>query len=529
MELVPIPAVLSAPYAGVQLSEEAARAPGRGLQSAGRSVMEVGGQLEEFGQRMQVAKDNVDLLKAQLAIDAAKAEEDEWRTVNPDEALWEGRSRETVAKAKKAVADLKLSRSATERLMPTMMEFEQKHPTTVKYAAMQKRVKSLAQTRISMARDLSERGDLEKADSILMEGVTEGTIDNQTAFLEQQSNGRIATVANVKRMMGSGASGADQAASMLAETDKDGKYMNYADTLSQDDRTVLRNAAEQQAAHFREQRGQEHMKTIYEAKAANDLAALVGMDAKLDMDVKDGRLLATQANNIKRLLTNDWNPQEVMARSGIIMELIGKLNPGNTSEWNAGVLLARMQYSGLPDGARQTIEEAIDRQQKVASTGATKLPAGVSAEAKLTRYRDTDGFGPYEGLDAPQYEVEMQNVKEWKFGWNWLLNPVIPGVPTAKQEVVGQKPVLDDKGIPQFVRNADTGKPIIDPKRMAKQRAKREKAEAAHAQAQLALAAWRKQHPDANEADALKWVDDYLTSRQKENLFEPQVDQSSPF
>lgn len=527
MELVPIPAVLSAPYAGVQLSEEAARAPGRGLQSAGRSIMEVGGQLEEFGQRMQVAKDNVDLLKAQLAIDAAKAEEDEWRTVNPDEALWEGRSRETVAKAKKAVADLKLSRSATERLMPTMMEFEQKHPTTVKYAAMQKRVKSLAQTRISMARDLSERGDLEKADSILMEGVTEGTIDNQTAFLEQQSNGRIATVANVKRMMGSGASGADRAASMLAETDKDGKYMNYADTLSQDDRTALRNAAEQQAAHFREQRGQEHMKTIYEAKAANDPTALVGLDTKLDMDVKDGRLLATQANNIKRLLTDSWNPQEVMARSGIIMERIGKLNPGNTSEWNAGVLLARMQSAGFPDGARQTIEEAIDRQQKVASTGATKLPAGVSAEAKLTRYRDTDGFGPYEGLDAPQYEVEMQDVKEWKWIFPTSKEDLI--IPIAKQEVVGQKPVLDDKGLPQFVRNADTGKPIIDPKRMAKQRAKREKAEAAHAEAQIALQSWRKQHPDANEADALKWVDDYLTSRQKENLFEPQVDQSSPF
>ena len=159
MELVPIPAVLSAPYAGVQLSEEAARAPGRGLQSAGRSLMEVGGQLGEFGQRMQVAKDNVDLLKAQLAIDAAKAEEDEWRTVNPDESLWEGRSRETVAKAKKAVADLKLSRSATERLMPTMMEFEQKHPTTVKYAAIQKRISIASTDRCGILKNRGWQGE----------------------------------------------------------------------------------------------------------------------------------------------------------------------------------------------------------------------------------------------------------------------------------------------------------------------------------------------------------------------------------
>ena len=526
MELVPIPAVLSAPYAGVQLSEDAARAPGRGLQSAGRSIMEVGGQMEEFGQRMQVAKDNVDLLKAKLAIDAAKAEEDEWRTVNPDESLWEGRSRETVAKAKKAVADLKLSRSATERLMPTMMEFEQKHPTTVKYAAMQKRVKSLAQTRISLARDLSERGDLEKADSVLAEGVAEGTIGRDVAALEQQSNGRIATVANVKRMMGSGAAGADKAAAMLAETDKDGKYVNYPDTLSQDDRTALRNSAEQQAAHFREQRGQAYMKRIYEARAANDLAELLRVGAEVDMDVKTEDLLATQASNIKRLLANDWNPQEVMARTGTIMEMVRKLDPGNTAQWDAGVLLARMQATGFPDGARKSIEEAIDRQQKSAPTGSAKLPAGANAEAKLTRYRDTDGFGPYTGLDAPQYEVEMKDVTKWKMG-PWYLSPIY-GLLTSKNEVV-KVPVLDDKGLPQFVRNADTGKPIIDPKKMAKQRNKREKAEAAHAQAQLALQAWRKQNPTANEADALKWVDDYLVARQQENLFETQINPADAF
>ena len=525
MELVPIPAVLSAPYAGVQLSEEAARAPGRGLQSAGRSLMEVGGQLEEFGQRMQVAKDNVDLLKAKLAIDAAKAEEDEWRTVNPDESLWEGRARETVAKAKKAVADLKLSRSATERLLPTMMEFEQKHPTTAKYQAMQKRVKSLAQTRISLARDLSERGDLEKADSVLAEGVAEGTIGRDVAALEQQSNGRIATVANVQRMVRSGAAGADEAAKMLNETDKDGNYVNYPDTLSEADRTVLSNSATNASAHYREVRGQEHEKAIYEAKASGNTGLLVGLDTRLDMDVKEGRLLASQARNIKRLAEDGWNPAEVQIRSVALMELVRKLNPADTAAWDAGVTAVRLHASGFPDGARKSIEEAITRQQKVASSGATKLPAGVSAEEKLTRVLESDGFGPYVGLAKPQYEVEMQDVKEWKFNISFWR----PGTSSIRRDVVGQKPVLDAKGLPQFVRNADTGEPIIDPKKMAKQAAKREKAMAAHAEAQLALQSWRKQHPDANEADALKWVDEYLTSRQKENLFEPQVDQASPF
>ena len=529
MELVPIPAVLSAPYAGVQLSEDAARAPGRGLQSAGRSVMELGGQMEELGQRMQVAKDNVDLLKAQLAIDAAKAEEDEWRTVNPDESLWEGRSRETVAKAKKAVADLKLSRSATDRLMPTMMEFEQKHPTEIKYAAIQKRIQSLQQTGVEFSRIEAGKGNLDRANQVIDQLVTDGVMKKEAAWIEKQSNGRIATVANVQRMVRSGAAGADEAAKMLNETDKDGNYVNYPDTLSEADRTVLSNSAADAAAHYREMRGQEHDKVIYEAKASGNTGLLVGLDTRLDMDVKEGRLLASQARNIKRLAEDGWNPAEVQIRSVALMEMVRKLNPADTAAWDAGITAVRLHSSGFPDGARKSIEEAITRQQKVASSGATKLPAGVSAEEKLTRVLESDGFGPYVGLAKPQYEVEMQDVKELKFGWKWMLNPVIPGVPTAKQEIVGQKPVLTDKGLPQFVRNADTGEPIIDPKKMAKQAAKREKAMASHAEAQLALQSWRKQHPTANEADALKWVDDYLAARQKENLFETPINPADAF
>lgn len=524
MELVPIPAVLSAPYAGVQLSEEAARAPGRGLQSAGRSIIEVGGQLEELDQRMQVAKDNVDLLKAQLAIDAAKAEEDEWRTVNPDESLWEGRSRETVAKAKKAVADLKLSRSATERLMPTMMEFEQNHPTTVKYAAMKKRVESLRQTGVEFSRIEAGKGNLDKADAVIDQLVTDGVMKKEDAWIEKQSNGRIATVANVQRMVSSGAAGADEAAKMLNETDKDGNYVNYPDTLSEADRTVLSNSATNASAHYREVRGQEHEKAIYEAKASGNTGLLVGLDTRLDMDVKEGRLLASQARNIKRLAEDGWNPAEVQIRSVALMELVRKLNPADTAAWDAGVTAVRLHASGFPDGARKSIEEAITRQQKVASSGATKLPAGVSAEEKLTRVLESDGFGPYVGLAKPQYEVEMQDVKEWKFDIRFLHPEKSP----IRREVVGQKPVLDAKGLPQFVRNADTGEPIIDPKKMAKQAAKREKAMAAHAQAQLALQAWRKQHPDANEADALKWVDDYLVASKEDDYYNPKADDTAP-
>ena len=86
MELVPIPAVLSAPYAGVQLSEEAARAPGRGLQSAGRSLMEMGDHLQELGQRMQHARDEANLIKAKMIQEQGESEMDEFMARTADEA-----------------------------------------------------------------------------------------------------------------------------------------------------------------------------------------------------------------------------------------------------------------------------------------------------------------------------------------------------------------------------------------------------------------------------------------------------------
>ena len=89
-----------------------------------------------------------------------------------------------------------------------------------------------------------------------------------------------------------------------------------------------------------------------------------------------------------------------------------------------------------------------------------------------------------------------------------------------KAELRGVKPIKHDR--------ADTGKPIIDPKRMAKQREKREKAEAAHAEAQIALQTWRKQNPTAGEAAALKWADNYLVALKKNTYYSPKAADTAP-
>ena len=327
MELVPIPAVLSAPYAGVQLSEEAARAPGRGLQSAGRSLMEVGDQVQELGQRMQHAKDNVDLLKAKLAIDEVTAEEEQWRAVNPDEDLWEPRALESVTKVDKKIAELKLSKSAKDRLLPTLMEFRQKHPTTVKYAAMQKRIESLRQTGVEFSRIEAGKGNLDKADTVIDQLVTDGVMKKADAWIEKQSNGRIASVSNATQQIRVNPFAAMR---FLTEKDEKGEYVNYSN-LSTADRTTLEHSAHNAIATMREETAQSLGKQIYEAQQNNDPAKLQGMDTRIDMMVKDGALLASQAATLNRALVGKYTYGEQAVDAKRLWSEIDQLKAGDPS------------------------------------------------------------------------------------------------------------------------------------------------------------------------------------------------------
>lgn len=372
MELVPIPAVLSAPYAGVQLSEEAARAPGRGLQSAGRSVMEVGGQMEEFGQRMQQAKDNVDLLKAQLAIDEVKAEEEQWRTVNPDESLWEPKAMESVTKVDKKIAELKLSKSAKDRLLPTLMEFRQKHPTEVKYAAMQKRVKSLEQTGFTFARIESGKGNLDKADEVIDQLVADGVTTKEAAWIEKQSNGRIASVSNATQQIRTNPFAALR---FLTEKDKKGEYVNYSN-LSTADRTTLEHSAHNAIATMREETAQSLGKQIYEAQQNNDPTKLQGMDTRIDMMVKDGALLASQAATLNRALVGKYTYGEQAVDAGKLWEEIDQLKAGDPST-KVKAINIRAATAAMDPVIRAPLLKALD---DIESPSSAKQPRNFANE-----------------------------------------------------------------------------------------------------------------------------------------------------
>ena len=406
MELVPIPAVLSAPYAGVQLSEEAARAPGRGLQSAGRSLMEVGGQLEEFGQRMQVAKDNVDLLKAQLAIDEVTAEEEQWRAVNPDEALWEPRALESVTKVDKKIAELKLSKSAKDRLLPTLMEFRQKHPTEIKYAVIQKRIQSLQQTGVEFSRIEAGKGNLDKADAVIDQLVTDGVMKKEAAWIEKQSNGRIASVSNATQQIRVNPFAAMR---FLTEKDEKGEYVNYSN-LSTADRTTLEHSAHNAIATMREETAQSLGKQIYEAQQNNDPAKLQGMDTRIDMMVKDGALLASQAATLNRALVGKYTYGEQAVDAKKLWSEIDQLKAGDPSTKIKATDI-RAATAAMDPVIRAPLLTALD----AVESSTTSKQTNTFANQHIDRLFKTGVFGNTqedmgEPVDAAQFVAASEEV-----------------------------------------------------------------------------------------------------------------------
>ena len=406
MELVPIPTVLSAPYAGVQLSEEAARAPGRGLQSAGRSVMEVGGQLEEFGQRMQVAKDNVDLLKAKLAIDEVTAEEDQWRAVNPDEALWEPRALESVTKVDKKIAELKLSKSAKDRLLPTLMEFRQKHPTEIKYAAIQKRIQSLQQTGVEFSRIEAGKGNLDKADAVIDQLVTDGVMKKEAAWIEKQSNGRIASVSNATQQIRVNPFAAMR---FLTEKDEKGEYVNYSN-LSTADRTTLEHSAHNAIATMREETAQSLGKQIYEAQQNNDPAKLQGMDTRIDMMVKDGALLSSQAATLNRALVGKYTYGEQAVDAKRLWSEIDQLKAGDPSTKIKATDI-RAATAAMDPVIRAPLLTALD----AVESSTTSKQTNTFANQHIDRLFKTGVFGNTqedmgEPVDAAQFVAASEEV-----------------------------------------------------------------------------------------------------------------------
>lgn len=516
MELVPIPSVLSAPYAGVQLSEEAARAPGRGLQSAGRSIMQVGQQIEDVSQKMQAAKDHTNLIKAKLIQDEGKAEFDQWQALNPDESLWENKARETVAKVNEKIGALKLSRQAQEQFLEHKMTFDQKFPTLVRQAATQKAVQSMKQTSVTYSEDLAKKGDLAGADRAIDEGARVGLFDENEALLRKKANGRVATISYIQKLT---REDGQEAVRQLAEQDKDGNYVNFASQLSQQDRITLLHSADQAVARGHEQTAQAYSKEIYEAQANNDPVAQMAMERRIDADVELGKLLPTQANNLKRTMARSWDPEEVKARTAVLMLAARKLPTGDAAAFDEGAMRINVDASTLPEAARRSIDEAIDRARK-GPADAAKTPT-TNAHKWLEDFLKTDGFGPYADLDQPEYEVETE-IRGGGFPLLERVKRAVNPLYQMKRTPETKQYVLNEKGQPIY-RIDERGNRIVDEELMAKNRAARQTAFARYTDAEDALTAFLKANPGAKEADALAFVKQYTLKDRQLSAFGPRT------
>ena len=474
MELVPIPAVLSAPYAGVQLSEEAARAPGRGLQSAGRSVMEVGGQLEEYSQRVQQAKNTVDLIKAQQEMKAARSRFNEWALTNPDETQWEKRSREEVAKAKQNIAGLKLSRDAQDRLAGEMTAFEQDFPTEVRFAAKDKEVKRMRAFTYQSALDDAKAGDLNSAFMKVENGIKDGIIDETEGRMKQKEFSQEATKAFLLKTINDDPLTTQE---MLdAKTDK-GQWANFRNQLSEADRLTLSRSAANAIASMREQTAQGFSEKIYAGET-------LGLSEQIDEAVATKRLLPLQANYLKKQMTGGWEPGEIQAVSGSLLEAVQGLDPSDSNAFDMAALRIVGEASALPADVKQFIESAINRKRADGATNAELAPS-INPHAYLKKKLDDGELGQYDPKLKPQYVAEKETVGH--FWW--------------KKEQIARSP--SGKAIPKL---DEEGEPIIDEAKMQELRKANDDALARYSAAEVELQNFIKQYPKSTIEERMAFV-----------------------
>lgn len=484
MELVPIPSVLSAPYAGVMLSEEAARAPSRGLQQAGRSVMEAGSHLEELGQRVAKAKATVDLMKAEREMKTAKQRFNEWTLTNPDEAQWEKRSREEVAKAKQNIAGLKLSRDAQTALVPSMMAFEQDFPTEVRFAAIDKQVKGARVAIYAEAEDDAKSGFFGDAQEKILAGVRDGVIDAKEGKLKERELWQVATVSFIQKGINTDPL---NESTRLDAKDENGKWAHYTD-LSESDRLALSRSAATAVQTMHAETAQGIAEQIY---AGNR----VGVDAQIDTAVASKKLLPSQAYNLKRTLKGQWTPEEVTARGAVLLDAARALDPSDQQAFDDGALYIRAQAATLPEGVREYVNGSIERRRSSGMTKAEMKPQ-IDAADYLKDFLDKDGFGRFSDTDKAPYEVEMGRK-------GWFNSKQVAKMKRGKPVLV-----LDERGEPK-----------IDRVQQAKNLVAREAAYSKYWAASEALTNFRKKNPNASEADAVAFVKKYTEGDRKKAAF----------
>lgn len=449
--------------------------------------MEVGEQIGEYSQRVQAAKNTVDLVKAQQEMKAAKARFNEWALTNSDEDQWEKKSREEVAKAKQNIAGLKLSRDAQARLTPDLMAFEQDFPTEVRFAATDKKVKGYRATTYKAAEDDAEAGDLNAAFTKIEDGIAAGFIDKDEGRIKQKQLSQQSTRSFLLKTINDDPMTAQE---MLdAKTDK-GQWANFGKQLSEADRLTLSRSAANAIASMREQTAQGFAEQIYGG-------VKVGMDEQIDNAVANKRLLPSQAKNLKRTLMQAWTPEEVTARGAVLVDAVRELDPSDPQKFDDAAIYIRAQAATLPEGVREYVFSSIER-RRTAGLSRAELKPQIDAADYLKDFLEKDGFGRYSDTEKTPYEIELRNE-----AWPWQQKKMV-----AKMK----------KGKPVYVLD-ERGEPKIDRAQQEKNRSARELSLSRYWTASEALTNFRKKHPEATEAEAIAFVKKDTETYRKRSAF----------
>lgn len=192
-ELIPIPSVQRAPYAGAMVDVNAAQAPARALGAVAEGLGEVAGVVNEFGQRVKRAKDMADWVRAQNVMREEQAAFEAWTETQQDESRWAEENERRVAQARGKLGQLNLSRDMQGRIDAAFEDWAGQRRVQVTNQAARRTAENAHIELTTAIKQYADAGNMIGVEELIREGSTLGMwSDAEANAMRSKMNERAA-------------------------------------------------------------------------------------------------------------------------------------------------------------------------------------------------------------------------------------------------------------------------------------------------------------------------------------------------
>lgn len=303
------PDVIAAPYQGAAPASRAAEFQGQAALAEG--IGDAGGAMVQFAQRSQAIKNERDLTNGRLAMQKAQADLQADMEANPDPNQWDQMAEKRFEQVSGSVfaSDDSLSPVVRRELENDFKQWANTTSLTVRNQAQRKRNDEADALFVQEQASAISAGNRDAALEVVDKRERLGLLSPQRAKLERE---QVAYAVDRQAV----ASDIDDdpfiALEKLEDTTEGGKPRHYTH-LSERDRLAAKRSAKNAMETARAETAQQLQEYILENSG-------VGAEQKIDTWLEAGRLLPSQAVNLKKFAAGQRKPQEMAATGATLWQ-----------------------------------------------------------------------------------------------------------------------------------------------------------------------------------------------------------------